>query len=346
MSVGATLWARRNSGALVAAVLFVVLYGIYASLHPRGFAPNVTLTNSNQAFALGLVSVAQAVTILTGGIDLSLGAIMVMSTCLASVVVSGTPWEVAAGVVLCLLAGLAAGLFNGLVIVYGRLQPLIVTIASGALFLGIAMFLRPTPGGAVDLDLSDRATADLGTLLPFLDGVPVLGVVPVSLVLLALVLGLVWLPFRRSILGRGVYAVGSSEQSAYLSGVPVRGARIAAYALAGLLAATSGLFVAFLTGSGDAKAAQAGIYTLNSIAAVVIGGNALSGGIGGVVGPLLGAFILRTISSMMRVTDTILWVIPADPLVQPLFEGLVLLAAVSFGAARILRARSRLEMFR
>lgn len=343
---GLAIFMRRNSGAILAGVLLVVLYGVYTHLHPRGFAANVTLTNANQAFALALVAAGQALTILSGGIDLSLGAIMVLSTCLASIVVNGTPLEVAGGVVICLGAGLAAGLLNGLVIVYGRLQPLIVTIATGALFMGIAMVLRPTPGGTVDLDLADAATGDLAMLVPLLDGVPVVGAIPVSLLLLALVVAVVWVPFRRSVLGRGVYAVGSSEQAAYLSGVPVRAAKVSAYALAGLLAAGAGLFIAFLTGSGDAKAAQAGVYTLNSIAAVVIGGNALAGGIGGIIGPLIGAFILRTISSMMRVTDTILWVIPADPLVQPLFEGLVLLAAVTFGASQALRARNRLALFR
>ena len=332
------IWTRRNSGAMVAAVLFVVLYAIYVHLHPNGFASNVTLTNANQAFALALVSMAQAVAILTGGLDLSVGAVMVMSTCLASVVVDGSPAQVGGGVLLCLLAGVVAGSFNGVVIVYGRLQPLIVTIASSALFLGIAMFLRPRPGGAVDEALSDLITSDLGTA--------VIGSIPMSFVLLVAILLLVWLPFRKSTLGRGVYAVGSSESSAFLSGVPVRASKIAAYALAGLLAATSGLFVSFLTGSGDAKAAQAGLYTLNSIAAVVIGGTSLTGGVGGLVGPMIGACVLRTISSMMRVTNTILWVIPADPLVQPLFEGLVLLAAVTFGASRILRARNRLELFR
>lgn len=339
------LWARRNSGALIAAVLFVALYGIYMHLHPNGFSAGVTLTNSNQVFALALVSMAQAVTILTAGIDLSVGSVMVMSTCLASVVVNGSPLQMAGGIVLCLLAGAAAGCFNGLVIVYGRLQPLIVTIASSALFLGIAMFLRPSPGGEVDLDLSDIMTSGLGSAWPAAD-IPWIGAIPVSLLLLLFIVGAIWMPFRKSILGRGVYAVGSSENSAYLSGIPVRASKIAAYTFAGLLAAISGLFIGFLTGSGDAKAAQAGIYTLNSIAAVVIGGTALTGGIGGLVGPLIGACILRTISSMMRVTDTILWVIPADPLVQPLFEGLVLLAAVTLGAVHILRARNRLDLFR
>lgn len=336
---------RRHGGLLLAAVLFVLFYGIYVDLHANGFSPNVTLTNANQGFALAMVAMAQALPILSGGLDLSVGATMVMSTCLASVVVNGSGLEVAGGVLLCLLSGLAAGLLNGCVIVYGRIQPIIVTLATGALFLGIAMFLRPRPGGEVDLGLSDAMTFDLATLWPALD-IPVVGSVPVSLALLVLIVVAVWLPFRSSALGRGVYAVGSAETAAYLSGVPIARSKLAAYALGGLFAATAGLFIGFLTGTGDAKAAQAGLYTLNSIAAVVIGGNSLAGGVGGVVGPILGAFVLRTIASLMRVTDHILWIIEADPLIQPLFEGLVLLAAVTLGAARVFRVKNRLDLFR
>lgn len=339
------LWATRNSGPLVAAALFVLLYGIYVNLHPNGLSSNVTLTNANQAFALALVSMAQAIVILTGGLDISVGSIMVMSTCLASVTVNGSPGQIAFGVGLCLLSGVVAGAINGILVVYGRLQPLIVTIATSALFLGVAMFLRPSPGGSVDLDLSDVFTLKLGQAWPAA-GWPVIGAIPMPIIVIVAILVFLWLPFKKSILGRGVYAVGSSENSAFLSGVPVRASKIAAYVFAGFLAAMSGLFIGFLTGSGDAKAAQAGVYTLNSIAAVVIGGNALSGGVGGLIGPLIGACVLRTISSMMWVTDTILWVIPADPLVQPLFEGVVLLLAVSFGASRTLRARNRLELYR
>jgi ribose transport system permease protein len=342
---GLTRWARRHAALALPIGLFVVLYGVYVDLHPNGFGANVTLTNANQAFALALVAMAQALPILSGGLDLSVGAVMVMSTCLASVVVNGSPVEVAFGLLLCLLAGLAAGLLNGVLVVYGRIQPIIVTLASSALFLGIAMFLRPTPGGEVDLDLSDAMTYGLAKLWPALDW-PVIGRIPVSLTLLLLIVLLVWLPFRSSKLGRGVYAVGSAENAAYLSGVPVAASRLAAYALAGVFAAMAGLFIGFLTGSGDAKAAQAGLYTLNSIAAVVIGGNSLAGGTGGLIGPIFGALVLRTIASLMRVTDTILWVIKADPLIQPLFEGLVLLIAVTLGASRALRVKNRLDWFR
>ena len=339
------IWATRNAGVLIAAVLLAAFYGLYVHLHSNGFSASVTRTNANQGFALALVAMAQALPILTGGIDLSVGSIMVMSTCLASVVVNGSPLQTFGGVLACLGAGLAAGLLNGCVVVYGRLQPLIVTLATSGLYLGIAMFLRPAPGGEVDLDLSDAVTGDAGTLFGPLDG-SAFGGIPVSLALLLLILAVVWWPFRSSKLGRGVYAVGSAENAAYLSGVPIARSKIAAYALAGLFASVSGLFIGFLTGSGDAKAAQAGVYTLNSIAAVVIGGNSLAGGTGGLIGPILGAFVLRTITSLMRVTDTIFWVIKADPLIQPLFEGVVLLLAVTLGAARVFRVRNRLDLFR
>ena len=266
---------------MAAALLFAVLYGIYMHLHPDGFAADVLLTNSNQAFGLVLVSMAQAADDpfrrhrpfgRRGHGDVHL-------PCFGGG--QRQPLEVALGVLLCLAAGAAAGLFNGLVIVYGRLQPLIATIATGALFLGIAMFLRPAPGGEVDLDASrscsprisaswcrrrptspiwrdpDLADPACGRAAFGLAAVPPLD------------------PRPRRLRGRLIRGLGLYVRRAGAA------AKIAAYTLAGLLAAIGGLFVAFLTCSGDAKAAQAGTYTLNSIAAVVIGGTPLTGGIGG-----------------------------------------------------------------
>ena len=148
---------------------------------------------------------------------------------------------------------------------------------------------------------------------------------------------LVWLPFRRSITGRAVYAIGSSEAAAYMSGVRITRAKLAAFTLAGLFAALGGIFLALQTSSGNADVPQAGAYTLNSIAAVVIGGTSLMGGSGGAVGSLFGALVIRAISFNFRIFDV-------DPLLQTLFEGIVLLAAVSIGAARIFRVKNRLEV--
>ena len=112
---------------------------------------------------------------------------------------------------------------------------------------------------------------------------------------------LVWLPFRRSVTGRTVYAIGSAEGAAYMSGLPIARAKIAAFTLAGFFAACGGLYLAIQTSSGNADVTQAGAYTLNSIAAVVLGGTSLLGGIGGAIGSLIGALILRVISFYFRI---------------------------------------------
>jgi ribose transport system permease protein len=161
----------------------------------------------------------------------------------------------------------------------------------------------------------------------------------VPLILLALIVLLVWVPFTRSVTGRTVYAIGSSEGAAYMSGLPIHRAKLAAFTLAGLFAGLGGLFLALQTSSGNADIPQAGAYTLNSIAAVVIGGTSLVGGSGSAIGSMIGAFVLRTISFNFRIFDV-------APLLQPLFEGVVLLAAVSLGGLKLLRLKNKLEVFR
>ena len=127
--------------------------------------------------------------------------------------------------------------------------------------------------------------------------------------------------------------------AAYMSGLALDKAKISAFTLAGLLAGIAGLFLAIQTSSGNADIPQAGSYTLNSIAAVVIGGVSLLGGAGSAVGAMFGAFVLRVMSFNFRIFNV-------DPLLQPLFEGIILLAAVSLGAIRVLRVKNTLELFR
>jgi ribose transport system permease protein len=290
---------------------------------------------------------AQTVPVLMAGLDLSVGAIMTLVGCIASHIVSGGPADIALGLIVCVLAGAACGFANGCVVVYGRIQPIIATLATGAIYIGMALFLRPTPGGKVDEDLSWAMASDIGEAAATFGFEEVfettwlrpIAVLPVPLVLLALIVLLVWIPFNRTITGRTVYAIGSSEGAAYMSGLPLDRAKLAAFTVAGLFAGLGGLFLALQTSSGNADLPQAGAYTLNSIAAVVIGGTSLLGGSGSVVGSIVGAFVLRTISFNFRIFDV-------DPLLQPLFEGLVLLVAVSLSGLSMLRLSNRLEVFR
>src|SRR5690606_35731551 len=142
---------RQNRGFFGAVAMFAVLYLTYNFMHPRGFSTNVLVANANETVALAFVAMAQAVPVLMGGLDLSVGAVMTLTSCIASELVNGEPWQIVLGMVVTVLAGAAFGLFNGLIIVYGRLQPIIVTLATGAIAMGLALIIRPQPGGDVDL---------------------------------------------------------------------------------------------------------------------------------------------------------------------------------------------------
>lgn len=337
----------RNRGFSGAVLLFAALFLSYHMLHPRGFSTAVFVQNANESVAIAFVAMAQTIPVLAGGLDLSVGAVMTLANCVASHLVTGTPVQMVLGMVATLAAGTAFGLMNGLIVVYGRIQPIIATLATGAIAIGIALVIRPSPGGAIDPDLNwalTNAVWDFADTYGIADGgnaawLQPFANIPVPLVIL-LVLGLgVWIPFRRTVTGRTVYAIGSAESAAYMSGLPVARAKIAAFTLAGFFASCGGLYLAIQTSSGNADVSQAGAYTLNSIAAVVLGGTSLLGGIGGALGSLIGALILRVISFYFRILSI-------DPLLQPLIEGLVLLTAVSTGALRTFRVKNKLDLFR
>src|SRR3954468_4750414 len=272
---------RQNIGLVTAILLFCALYIFYHLAHPRGFSSAVLVQNSDEIFALAMLAMAQTVPVLTSGLDLSVGAVMTMVGCFASHLLigtaGGTPLHLdlfglhiglgtfpggTSGILLriavCLAIRTFAGFINGCVVVYGRIQPIIATLATGAIYIGIALFLRPQPGGKIDEDLNWALTNSLGdfasTVHIFNDGAapwfaPFAGL-PTSLILLALIVVLVWLPFRSTVTGRTVYAIGSAEGAAYMSGLNVNRARIAAFTLGGFFAGCGGLFLAIQASSG------------------------------------------------------------------------------------------------
>ncbi|AXS40199.1 ABC transporter permease [Breoghania sp. L-A4] len=318
--------SAAQRGILLAVAIFAVMFAVYGWKQPVGLTANVINTASNKGALLALVAMAQTLPVLTGGLDLSVGAIFVLSNCLASSIVVGDPVSTAFGIIAVLLVGLLCGATNGIIIVYGRLQPLIVTLATGAVYFGIALALRPQPGGTVNFELADFMTRSSYA-------------VPHSAVLLLLVVLLVWIPYRRSVLGRAAFAIGTAEQAAYMSGVPVQRAKVLAYALSGMMASIGGLLLTAVTYSGAAKVSIANDYTLNSIGAVVIGGTSLFGGVGSAVGSIFGAFVMRTVGDLLIVFDI-------NPVLQPLFVGLVLLGAVCIGSLRVLRIKNKLDLYR
>ncbi len=319
-------WLAEQRGTLIAVGIFVVMFIIYVSNHPAGLTTNVVQTASNKGVLLAFIAMAQTLVVLTAGIDLSVGMIFVLTNCLASWIVLGSPMQTGLGLAAVLLVGALCGAINGAIVIFGRLQPIVTTIATGAIYFGIALALRPFPGGSVNSDLADALTGKL------------FGTIPASLVVLALVVLIVWVPFSRSVTGRAAYAAGSSDVAAYMSGVPIRRAKFIAYTLSGLLASIGGLFLTFFTQTGEASNASGNTYTLFSIAAVVLGGVSLFGGTGSAIGAIFGALAFRTIGDLLFVFDF-------DPLWQPLFQGAVLMLAVSLGAFGLFRVRNRLEWF-
>ncbi|MBA3868511.1 MAG: ABC transporter permease [Anaerolineae bacterium] len=341
---------QRHFRVGIAFIILFALLGVTASLNARFFTPAVITSTSNQSMTLVFAGMAQTTVVTTGGIDLSVGPIISMSNSLASAIFVETDssLHIILVVVIVLAVAALAGLINGVIVVYGRLQPIIVTLATSSIYSGIALFLRPRPGGFVPDIYGDLLTKRVGQLLPESLFTPnsmgiagffqsLFDTIPASAILLVIVLLLVWTPFRRSRLGMWVYAVGSNEGAAYMSGVNVKRAKVSAYVLGGLFAGIAGLFLTAQTRSGDATTGA--VFTLQSIAVVVLGGTSLFGGSGGVAGTIVGAFALRLIPS-------ILFFARVNPLQQPLWEGTVILLAVAAGASRIFTVRNRLDTMR
>ncbi|MDO8359325.1 MAG: ABC transporter permease [Devosia sp.] len=321
-----TYFLSAQRGVFLAIAIFALIFGAYGWKQEVGLTSNIINTAANKGTLLALVAMAQTIPVITGGLDLSVGMVFLLTNCLASTIVTGDPLMTAIGVIAVLVVGLLCGTLNGLIVVYGRLQPIIVTLATSAIYFGIAVILRPQPGGTVNFELADIMTRSYFG-------------VPVSIMVLVAAVLLIWIPYKRSVLGRAAFAIGSSETAAFMSGVPIARAKILAYALSGLFASIAGLMLTFLTYSGAAKVQIGNDYTLNSIAAVVIGGTSLFGGAGGVIGSIFGAFVMRTVGDLLIVFDI-------NPVLQPLFVGVVLLLAVSIGSLRLLRIKNRVDLYR
>ncbi len=313
----------RGQGRVVFGILILcAVLAAYLSVHPRGPSPRVIESLANAGTSLAFAAIAQTFPVLTGGLDLSVGGIIALTNAVASNVLDGSPFQIAFGALLVVATGVACGLLNGLLIVRGGLQPVIVTLATGAFFSGLALMTRPQPGGNINADLGDFFVS---SLVPY---------APTSLVALLLLAWLVWYPLRRSALGRGMFAAGSAREAGMLSGLNVNRSIIAAYVLSGLFCSFAGLFLSLQALAGDPRIGVP--YTINSIAAVVIGGIALRGGAGSLVSAIIGAFTLRAINSTLLFSGM-------PPLSQPFFEGLILVIAIVFASLGLMRQPNRLE---
>jgi ribose transport system permease protein len=309
--------ARRHAwtGAVVA--FFVLLLAWNAS-QTRNFGAFEIQTLLASTLPLAYLAMAQSVVVIGGGIDLSVGAMLVLINCLSARFMEGTDLRgsllVAAG---CLVVATALGALTGLVITVSKIPDIIVTLAASFVLGGAALFVLHTPGGGTSTGFQALVLGSGSAWWPAL------------LCLLAPLL-LVWVPLRRSRTGIAIYALGSDRNAAFLSGVDPLRTRVVAYAVDGLLCGLAGLATTAFTAGGSPQSTIAMNATLNSVAAIVLGGVALSGGVGGLIGPIFAVWSLYLIPNIMLGLGV-------DPSYGEVVKGVVVVLVVMAGG--LLRAR-------
>ena len=318
-SLSAHLVGQNAGLLLVFAILAaaVALYCLFYWMQQRSLPGNFELTSTvDNTMPLAMAAIGQTIVVLTRGLDLSVGGIIDLTNALAAVHMQDSLGSMLGWTVLVLLAGAALGLLNGLLVGVGRLQPIVVTLATLSIFQGLAIRVLPQPGGAIP----SGYTALLVNMNQ-----------PWALLYLVLCAGL-WLAFRRSAIGVAIIAVGNDEAAARANGINVVRSKVIAYTLSGVFAAAAGLFLAATATAGDATSGNG--FTLSSIVAVVLGGVNLFGGRGSAIGAMAGGFVTTMIVN-------ILFFSRIDPLYQSFYEGLFLIIAVVVGGGvgRMLRQR-------
>ena len=312
-------WSQRNSWTLALIGLFAAILLITYLIQPSYGAAQLQGLAIG-AMPLAMAAVAQAIVVISGGIDLSIGSMMALTSVTAAVLIKDQPETSVAVVVGVLVLGLILGVINGILVVITRVPDIVVTLAMSFVWAGAALVVLHTPGGGSADWLTGLVTGPLG-----------IDWFPRALITLLVIVGIIWIPLRRSNTGLALYAVGSNRLAAFRSGVPVGRTKVFAYTLGGLFSAFGGLALTATTGIGTPVP---GAYTLLGVAAIVLGGVSLAGGRGGVAGPIVAVFIL----ALVRTDLTLLGV---NSNLSTVVQGTILIGVVMFGSLLAMRrARS------
>lgn len=300
----------KELGALTGLILLCVIMS-FSSPH------FLTLTNLmnilRQSSLIGIVAAGMTFIIITGGIDLSVGSVLSVSSCLTAGMIVNYGWNIWLAIILGLLIGALFGLINGLLITQIPLPPFIATLG----IMGVARGLAFVYTGGAPIYTFPESFKYIGQGM--------VGVMPFPAILMLLVYLIFFLILKRTKLGRYSYAIGGNEEAAILSGISTRRYKAVVYAMTGFLSALAGLVLAARL---DAATSVAGDgFELDVIAAVVIGGTSLSGGQGGVIGSLIGALIMGVVRNGLNL-------LLVSSHWQRVILGLIILAAVTVDVLR------------
>ena len=293
----------------------VIISWIIVTIDGGTYFTTANIVNILQrSVALGIVSAGQTVVILLGSLDLSVAWVISLSSLILATTMDGQEANVTQAVVLVVAIGLAIGLVNGLIITKLRVNAFIATLGTALIIQGIIQNEWNGPAGSVPASFRDI-------------GYTRFGIIPMSFFLLIIVVAVIWFLLRSTRFGYRIYAVGGSEDVSKLSGLRTHRTIIAAHVVCSLTAVITGMFLAARLGAGTPTVGPDGGYDLESIAAVVLGGTALMGGRGGVLGTLGGVFILAVLDNTFNQLEM-------NSFIKDVVRGVIIIAAVAVYARR------------
>jgi ribose transport system permease protein len=308
---GVFRFASRHAGAAGMPLLFLAAILGTAVIH-RDFGAFDVQSLALGALPLAMATAAQAIVVISGGIDLSIGSQIAVANVLSASLMQHASFQQSLLLAVMIVAiGAVQGAINGLIVAVSRIPDVVVTLTTGFIWGGVALLILERPGGGAPAEfLNIGAGADLSPWLPN------------ALILMILAIGAIWLPIRFGRIGLLLYATGSDPVAAFRSGVDTRLARSLAYIFGGIACAVGGIALTMTTGIGAPLAGA--YYTLSSVAAVVIGGVSLNGGRGGMVGPVIAALLLTLIPMDLIFLDI-------DPNYGQVIQGSLIVLVVMVG---------------
>lgn len=303
---------------LTTVIALIILMAVITIINSNFLTANNLLNLLLQVTSNALIAFGMTFVILTGGIDLSVGSILALSSALtAGLLGSGMPVTLA--ILISLILGCILGMMNGLLISYGKLAPFIVTLATMTIFRGATLVY--TNGNPITKGLSDTF------LFQFLGQGYIVGI-PFPVIIMFIVFIILYVLLHKTAFGKSVYAIGGNEKAAYISGVKLNKVKIIIYSISGIMASISGLIITSRLSSAQPTAGAS--YEMDAIAAVVLGGTSLSGGKGRILGTLIGALIIGVLNNGLNI-------IGVSAFWQQVVKGVVILIAVLIDRFKVVK---------
>jgi ribose/xylose/arabinose/galactoside ABC-type transport system permease subunit len=304
---------RKFPSEIVVLVAFVLLFIAFSIISPNFITLKNLMNVLMYASILGVIATAMTMVILSGGLDISVGSVIGLTATITAVVVNDG-YGVVAGIASGVVVGGVCGLINGFSITILRVNPLITTLATMSLFRGIAGVL-----------VNGISVVIVGDEIQWIGMGYIADIIPICSVIMLASFAVIWYVLKYTPFGRKVYAIGGNAEASRLAGINVRNVRLIIYIVCGLMAGLGGVIMASQTGCGVPMAGEG--YEMDVIAAVILGGTALSGGKGKILGTLIGVLILAVLSNGLTLLSVGMYI-------QKIIKGLVLLGAVVFDVVR------------